>query len=455
MILSMNVASSQRAGTSPPGTAPHGSTAPTRPLPARIAPVAITASGCTTAAGSGLAALATLLRTGGSGLQPNRAPLDFDATGALLPTWIGRVEGLEDMPWPAAWAAWDSRATRLAWAGLQADGFAAAAERAVERHGATRVGLVLGTSASTIGASEQAYRQPAADGGFPPALRHPTLNTPHALAMFVQQALGLEGPAVTVSTACSSSAKAFALGERWLRLGWVDAVVVGGVDALCRSVLFGFNALQLVGAEPCRPFDAARAGISIGEAAGFALLERGAGRWQLIGHGEASDAHHMSSPHPQGLGAEAALDDALARAGIAAEAVDYLNLHGTATALNDAVEAALVARRYGAAVHASATKGATGHLMGAAGLVEALVCGLALEQGLLSGSGPTTAPDEALGGRFAAQWRAAPQQREPGAVRIAASHSFGFGGSNAVLLFARGKDPQVVDPASSVAGSAA
>jgi 3-oxoacyl-[acyl-carrier-protein] synthase I len=406
------------------------------PLP--IAPVAITASGCVSAAGVGLGALATLLRAGGSALRPNRPPHDFDATGALLPTWIGRVDALETQPWPADWGRWDSRATRLAWAGLQSDGFAAAAQRAVERHGAARVGLVLGTSAATIGASEQAYRHPAADGGFPPEVRHETLNTPHAVALFVRQALGLEGPAVTVSTACSSSAKTFALAERWLRLGWVDAVVVGGVDALCRSVLFGFHALQLVATEPCRPFDAARSGISIGEAAGFVLLERGGGAWRLIGHGEASDAHHMSSPHPQGRGAEAALDAALARAGIAAEDVDYLNLHGTGTPQNDAVEAALVARRYGTAVHASATKGATGHLMGAAGLIEALVCGLALEQGLLSGSGPTQTPDPAFGERFALQWCAAPRQLALGAVRIAASHSFGFGGSNAVLLFARG-----------------
>jgi 3-oxoacyl-[acyl-carrier-protein] synthase-1 len=240
---------------------------------------------------------------------------------------------------------------------------------------------------------------------------------------------------VTVSTACSSSAKAFAQAERWLRLGLADAVVVGGVDALSDSLLFGFNALGLVSPAPCQPFGAARHGISVGEAAGFALLQRGPGAVLLLGHGESNDAHHMSSPHPQGLGAERALDDALARAGVAAPDIGYLNLHGTATPRNDAVEAALVARRYAPTVHASATKGATGHSMGAAGIVGALVCTLALRHGLRAGSVGTAAADPALGPVFAQQLHAQPAT---GAVRLAASHAFGFGGNNAVLVFGRG-----------------
>jgi 3-oxoacyl-[acyl-carrier-protein] synthase-1 len=354
---------------------------------------------------------------------------------APLPTWVGRVPAVETGALPASLQAWDSRATRLAWLGLQADGFIDAVLVARERLGAHRVGLVLGTSASTIAVSEQAYRAPAADGGFPAAVRQERLNTLHAVTAFVQTALRLDGPCVTVSTACSSSAKAFAQAERWLRLGLVDAVVVGGVDALCDSVLFGFHALQLVSQHPCQPFAAARNGISVGEAAGYALLQRGPGEIELRGYGESNDAHHMSSPHPQGLGAERALDDALARAGVAAHDIGYLNLHGTATPRNDAVEAALVARRYAPTVHASATKGCTGHTMGAAGIVEALVCTLALRQGLLSGSAGTEAVDPALGPVFARQL-----QRQPaaGAVPLAASHSFGFGGNNAVLVFGRG-----------------
>ena len=405
--------------------------------PQRMAPVAVLAHGLACATGVGLGSLAQALRDGRRALVHNSGPHAFSHTP--LATWVGAVPGLMQAPWPAAWAAWDCRATRLAWLGLQADGFITAAQAACRRHGAARVGLVLGTSASTIGASEQAYRTLAADGGFPPALRSESLNTLHAVGHFVQQALGLQGPCVTVSTACSSSAKAFAQAERWLHLGLADAVVVAGVDALCDSVLFGFHALQLVSPTPCEPFAATRRGISVGEAAGFALLERGPGALCLLGHGESNDAHHMSSPHPEGLGAELALNAALARAGLTAAEVGYLNLHGTASARNDAVEAALVARRYAPHVHASATKGVTGHTMGAAGIVEALVCLLALGDGLhagvCSGSVGSTPPDPALGPVFAQQLQAEAAQR---VVQVAASHSFGFGGNNAVLLFGRG-----------------
>lgn len=395
------------------------------PRPAPISAVALRAWTATGAHGHGNEALLAMLAANRSALRANDLP------GIALDTAIGRVDGLETLPWRDDWAAWDSRATRLAWWGLQADGFVDAVARARDRHGATRVGLVLGTSSSTIAASEAAYRELDDAGRFPAALRHPDLHTPHAITAFVQRVLGLQGPALTVSTACSSSAKALAVAERWLRLQLVDAVVAAGVDALGGSLLYGFHALGLLGTEACRPFDAARHGISIGEAAAYALLERGDGAVRLLGHGESNDAHHMSTPHPQGLGAERALDDALARAGLDAEAIEFLNLHGTASAANDEVEAALLARRYAPGVHACATKGLTGHTMGAAGLLEALVCALALDRGLLAGSAPTTTPDPAFGPAFAERWRAQPRQRR---IRHAASHSFGFGGNNCVLV---------------------
>lgn len=420
-----------------------------QPLP--ISAVSITAHSLVCATGVGQAALAEAVRAQRSGLRPN----DFGVTP--LACWIGRVDGLAALdepqtePLPARLQEWDCRATRLAWLALQADNFGHAVARTVAQHGALRVGLVLGTSASTIGASEDAYRALDAAGRFPLPLRSERLNTPHALAAFVHEALQLQGPCVTVSTACSSSAKAFAQAERWLRLGWADAVVVGGVDALCNSVLFGFNALGLISPDPCQPFSAARSGISVGEAAGFALLQRGPGAVQLLGYGEANDAHHMSSPHPQGLGAEQALDDALARAGLVAEQIDFLSLHGTASALNDSVEAALVARRYAVHVHASASKGLSGHSMGAAGLLGASTCFLALQTGLCSGSvfaasgpcpnaqQPEATADPAFGSRFAQQWRARPVQTASSAqVQHAASHSFGFGGNNCVLIFGSG-----------------
>ncbi|MGY0193465.1 beta-ketoacyl synthase N-terminal-like domain-containing protein [Leptothrix sp. BB-4] len=420
---------------------------PMRPLHP-ITPIPVRAWTVTSAAGHGRDALSAALAGNTTALQR------LDATrwpAWALDTWVGAVDGLDDEPdstFPGDRIERTSRALQLAWLGLQGDGFLDATRDAVQRWGADRVGLLLGSSASTIGVSEQAFRDWPAGAPVPAALRHPSLNTPHAITGFVQRALGLAGPALTVSTACSSSAKVFASAERWLRLGWVDAVVVGGVDALCASVLFGFRALGLVSTSPCRPFDAARDGISIGEAAGYALLER----WEpgedpatpcLIGHGESNDAHHMSSPHPQGLGAELALDDALARAALPAGAVDLVLLHGTASARNDEVEAALVARRYRADVHASASKGLTGHTMGAAGIVQAVAGLQALSGAGRPGSIGTQAVDPALPAPFAQQLRL---QAEPAGagpvspvspVNHVASHAFGFGGNNCVLLFGR------------------
>lgn len=395
-----------------------------RALPSRIAPLTVSAYTATSAIGRGREAMQAAVADERSGLRPN----DFGAQP--LATWVGRVEGLEK-PLPAPFAHWDCRNNRLAWLGLHADGFVEAVSAARARHGASRIALVLGTSTSSVGATEDAYRALDADGGFPRSMREPQVHTPHSLCDFVQQALGLTGPALTVSTACSSSAKVFAAAERLLRLGLVDAAVVGGTDTLCGSVLFGFNALQLVSTGPCRPFDAARDGINLGEAAGFALLERGAGALMLTGYGESSDAHHMSSPDPDGAGAERALDDALARAGATAGSVDYVNLHGTASTKNDEFEAALVARRFGPHTRASSTKGFTGHTLGTAGIVEAAFSLLALETGLMPGMQGARELDAMCG----PQIMLGPER---GDVRRAVSHSFGFGGTNCVLMFERG-----------------
>jgi 3-oxoacyl-[acyl-carrier-protein] synthase I len=387
-----------------------------------IAPVAITAHTLVCAAGVGREALSQALFDGRSALT----------CSDVLDTWWGRVPDLDALP--GAWAAWDSRATRLAMQGLTADGFDAAVAAAVSRHGAARVGLALGTSASTIAVSEAAYVR----GRFDAPQDHEALNTLHGVTHFVQQRLGLQGPALTVSTACSSSAKVFAVAERWLRLRLVDAVVVAGVDALSNSLLYGFNALGLLSAAPCQPFAAERAGISLGEAAGFALLQRveaAPHAPRLVGWGEANDAHHMSSPHPQGLGAERALTDALARAGVAAHEIGYVNLHGTASARNDEVEAALVARHFAAPTHASATKGVSGHTMGAAGIVESIVCLHALAHGHCPGTAHTLAADAALPAAFHEVFQTAAAHKD---LKVAANFSFGFGGNNSVLIFDRG-----------------
>ena len=394
--------------------------------------LALRAYTATTALGRGRDAQAKALNDRRSGLRRN----DFGGD-ERLDCWIGRVEGLEQSPLPSALTRWECRNNRLAWLALQQDELLAAIAEVVARHGAARVAVVVGTSTSSIGATEEAYTRLVDEHGefhFPPDLDRPLIHTPHSLGKFVQQATGLGGPCVTVATACSSSAKVFAQAARLIQSGVADAALVGGVDTLCGSVLFGFNALQLVSAQPCKPFDAARDGLSLGEAGGFAVLERGdAGDrspLQLRGYGESSDAHHMSTPHPQGLGAKLAMDDALARSGIDAGDVGYLNLHGTATPANDSIEARAVAELFPEQLHASSTKGWTGHTLGAAGIVESVIALLALERGLLPGTLNSTLPDPACG----AQIRFDNAQRD---IRYAMNNSFGFGGNNACLVFGR------------------
>ena len=366
------------------------------------------------------------LRGRRSGLRRN----DFEHAPPL-DTWIGRVDGLEDAPLPAQWARWDCRNNRLAWLALQQDGLPEAIALLRERHGAARIAVVVGTSTSSIGATEEAYARLDPDGAFPPDLLPRQLHTPHSLGGFVQVATQLRGPCVTVATACSSSAKEFAQAARLLHAGIADAALVGGVDTLCGSVLFGFDSLGLVSRAPCRPFDAGRDGLSLGEAGGFAILERARPRddaLTLRGYGESSDAHHMSAPHPQGLGARLAMQGALDSAGIAPGKVGYLNLHGTATPANDAVEARAVAALFPASLHASSTKGWTGHTLGAAGIVESVFALLALREGVLPGTLDSVEPDPACG----------PQVRFGNAertVRYAMNNSFGFGGNNCSLLF--------------------
>ena len=390
-----------------------------------VPPLAITAFTVTSALGSGLDAHRIALDTLRSGLRPN------DFSSQPLDCWIGRVGRLEDAPLPDNLAAWECRNNRLAWLGLAQDDFREAVEVARTRYGAGRIALVLGTSTASINATEEAYRRLDVDGRIPPDLRRAQIHTPHSLGAFVADALALEGPTLTVSTACSSSAKVFAHAERMIRLGLVDAAVVGGVDSLCDSTLFGFNALELLSFEPCRPFDRARRGISIGEAAGFALLERteyAATAPRLLGYGESSDAHHMSAPHPQGLGAELAMRDALARAGIAHTDVDYIHLHGTASLKNDEVEAQLIARSFPGTTRVSSTKALTGHTLGAAGIVGAVVALLAIVDGRVPGNAGCSEPDASCGPQWA--W-----QTERRRVGVALSNAFGFGGNNSCLAF--------------------
>ncbi|GLQ93342.1 beta-ketoacyl-[acyl-carrier-protein] synthase family protein [Dyella acidisoli] len=390
-------------------------------------PLAVTAYTATSALGLGLDAHLDALCQQRSGLRAN------DFSDAPLPCWIGRVQGLEDAPLPTTYTEWECRNNRLAWLGLNQDDFLAKVHRARDRYGAARLALLLGTSTASIAATEEGYRRLEGER-LPADLHRKVIHTPHSLTAFVTTALAIGGPCLTISTACSSSAKVFASAERLIRLGVVDAAIVGGVDSLCASTLFGFNSLELVSPEPCRPFDASRRGISIGEAAGFALLERIEAHpdapLRFLGCGESSDAHHMSTPDPEGIGAELALRNMFEHAGIDVSQVDYINLHGTASQKNDAMEAALVARLFPNNTRVSSTKGLTGHTLGAAGILEAAISLLALREGFVPGNASTVQPDPLCTTHFA--WH-----NETRPMRVALSHSFGFGGNNACLAFAR------------------
>ena len=390
-----------------------------------VPPLAIRRYTATTALGRGRDAQLDAFRERRGGLRPN----DF-GEGERLDCWIGRVDGLETAALPDTLAQWECRNNRLAWLALQQDGMFDAVAEARERLGASRVAIVVGTSTSSIGASEEAYAR-LEDGRFPADLQRPMVHTPHSLGDFLKHATGLRGPCVTVATACSSSAKVFAQAARLIQAGLADAALVGGVDTLCGSVLYGFNSLGLVSQAKCKPFDATRDGLSLGEAGGFALLERadGAPGLSLRGYGESSDAHHMSAPHPEGLGARLAMADALARAGVQPADIGYLNLHGTATPANDTIEAQAVASMFPESLHASSTKGWTGHTLGAAGIVESVIALLALEHGVLPGILNSGERDAACG----AQIRFDNQER---GIRYAMNNSFGFGGNNCSLVFA-------------------
>lgn len=383
----------------------------------------------TNSLGAGLAATLEALRARRSGL----APCTFDAVD--LDTWIGMVSGLDDFPVRADLARYDCRNNRLAQLALEQDGFAGAVAAAREKYGAARIGVFVGTSTSGLLQAELAYRRrDPGTGALPQDFCYAETQNTYSLAGFVRAYLGLQGPALVVSSACSSTAKVFGNAQRMIAAGICDAAVVGGVDTLCLTTLYGFNSLGLVSDAPCRPYDAERNGLSIGEGGGFALLEKPAADAPsgtlLLGIGESSDAYHMSAPHPEGLGARMAMQRALDAAGLRTSDIDYINLHGTATKANDASEDSAVVGLFGQSVPCSSTKGWTGHLLGAAGISEAIIGALAMEHGFIPGSLGTHRVDPALHCRY--------QIENSGAApRTVLSNSFGFGGSNCSLVLGR------------------
>ena len=391
--------------------------------------LALTSFTATSAIGRGLDATLASLRAQRSGLAPCR----FES--AAIETCVGEVAGVDEVTLPRELREFDCRNNRLAWLALAQDGFTAAVAQRVAQHGARRIGVFLGTSTSGILETEIAYRhRDSASGALPREFRYRGAHSTFSLAAFTKRALELAGPAAVISCACSSSAKVFASARRAIEAGLIDAAVVGGVDSLCLTTLYGFHALQLVARTPCRPFDAARDGISIGEAAAFALLERPAEDLDsagvlLLGTGESSDAYHMSTPPPDGRGARAAMLQALDAAGLEPGDIGYINFHGTGTPSNDAAEGSAVASVLGKEIPGSSTKGATGHTLGAAGALEAVICALALKASLMPGGVNTTQVDPTVPVSYLRENRCVPLAR-------VMSNSFGFGGSNCSLILA-------------------
>lgn len=302
-----------------------------------------------------------------------------------------------------------------------------------------RVGVVLGTSTSGIAEGERAMARREAGRGWPDNYSYPQQEM-YAPAESLADWLQVRGPVYTISTACSSGAKALASARRLLREGICDLVIAGGVDVLCRLTVNGFGALEAISHEHCNPFSRNRNGINIGEGAGLFVMSREPGPVKLAGVGESSDAHHISAPAPDGGGAARAMQMALRDAAVGAEQVDYLNLHGTATPQNDRMESLAVVASGMQGVPCSSTKGYTGHALGAAGALEAGFCWLTLMQDKLSGADAWRLPVQKWDG--AVDPELAPidlisEPRQVAEINRAMSNSFAFGGNNIALVLER------------------
>lgn len=359
------------------------------------------------------------------------APTSAWSPGRELP--LGRVTAA--LPDGAALALRDrSRNNQLALAALRQ--IRPAVDAALAKYGAHRVGIVIGTSTSGIAETESAMRARAAGGSLPDQFHYAQQEMGSPAAMLATE-LGLAGPAYVHSSACASGAKALASAARMIKMGLCDAVITGGVDSLCEFTVAGFSALESVSAALCNPLSANRNGINIGEGAALFLMSREPAAVALCGWGEASDGHHMSAPDPAGSGARIAISEALARAGITAGQVDYINLHGTATIQNDAMESRVVADLFGADVAVSSTKPFTGHALGAAAALEAAFCWLAMQDDNPDGQLPPHLWDGAPDPALPVLNTVAVGARLGRPLAWALSSSFAFGGSNAAIVLGR------------------
>lgn len=392
-----------------------------------ISPLIITASSMVNSLGRGKKVTLEALLQKRSGLELAENP--------IFSTWLGRVPETDGVILEDDLIPFHCRNNQLAKLALDTDEFRENVEKAKQKYGANRIGIFLGSSTSGSASTEDAYQIRKETGELPEDYDFMHTHNFTSLLDYTQGSLGITGVGHVISTACSSSAKVFAAAHRHIESGFCDAAIVGGVDTLTQISIYGFHSLQLTSTEPCHPWDEKRDGISIGEAAGFALLEKtesadSAEGVILKGYGESSDAYHMSTPHPEGKGAANAIKNALSSADLSPKDINYINAHGTATPSNDAAEDNALTSVFGTNTPCSSTKGWTGHTLGAAGITEALICMLVLENQFLPATLNLTTPDPSLKSQILLD-NIKPEQP----IENVISNSFGFGGSNCSLIF--------------------
>lgn len=362
--------------------------------------------------------------------QVNLTVSDAYSRGTPLP--LGLYQGeLPDVP--LAEKKWQSRNNQFALAAVSQ--IKTRVDAAIERYGVRRVAVIIGTSTSGIAESEPAIRQWVQTSKVPDYYDY-GLQEMGATAQFIAKVLGVKGPAYGISTACSSGAKALAAARRMIQMGVCDAVIAGGVDTLCQLTVHGFSSLEAVSGTPCNPFSKNRNGINIGEGAALFLVTAEAEGVELTGVGEGADAYHISAPDPTGAGAIRCMMEALKDAALSPEEVGYVNLHGTATALNDQMESQAMYEVFGPDTWCSSTKPFTGHTLGAAGAVEAAICWLMLESNtypLL----PVHVWDGVVDPELPKLKLVTPDASLDGSLRYVLSNSFAFGGNNISLLLGR------------------
>ncbi len=389
-----------------------------------IKPCYVTAYTLASALGLGSEATLESLRSKRGGLVPH----------ALSPsgvTWFGHAHERSHITLPDTLSLYDNACSRLIVNALAQDRFMESVENAKARFGKHRIACFLGTITGGLCEVEDAYQDMPNQWENPnriPLEYHGSISSPVQLS---RKILDITGPYAVISTACSSSAKVFATAHRYLQAGICDAAVVAGVEPLCESLVYGFRSLGVLSNEPCKPFDQTRNGISIGSAAGFALLMNEPvepNNFRLVGYGESTDAYHMTSPHPDGAGIELSMRLALASANLSGNDIDYVNAHGSATPFNDEIEDAAIARVLGNDALVSSTKGWTGHTQGAAGITEAIILLLSMKEGMAPANLNCLGLDPALRCRI-------PLDNLRTNIRFGMSNSMGFGGNNATLIF--------------------